>query len=124
MAYEYIRDMKDPLWPLPKKPAAKPRRHEGGQAQRPPFNPDMAFPEMPDVKEDFKPSTKNQPGQQYPMVNSQGVVRFRVEIPDAQSVSVSLGLGGQGGTTLHRAYDNSWVGQTAGPMDEGSIIII
>ncbi len=119
MAYEYIRDMKDPLWPLPKKPAAKPRRHEGGQAQRPPFNPDMAFPEMPDVKEDFKPSTKNQPGQQYPMVNSQGVVRFRVEIPDAQSVSVSLGLGGQGGTTLHRAYDNSWVGQTAGPMDEG-----
>jgi len=61
----------------------------------------------------------NQPGQQFPMVNSQGYVRFRVEIPDAQAVSVSLGLGGRGGTQLHRAYDNSWVGQTEGPMDEG-----
>jgi enterochelin esterase-like enzyme len=52
-------------------------------------------------------------------VNSQGIVRFRVEAPDAQSVVVSLGLGGSGGTQLHQTYDNSWVGQTAGPMDEG-----
>lgn len=120
LAYEYIKDMKPALWQLPPKPARKPRpnRHHG-QAQRPPFNPDMAFPEMEGVKEDFKPSTKNQPGQMYPQVNSQGYVRFRVEIPDAQAVSVSLGLGGSGGTKLHRAYDNSWVGQTAGPMDEG-----
>ena len=123
MAYEYIKDMKEPLWQLPKRPARKPRpdrqNRRGQQVQRPPFNPDMAFPEDPNVKEDFKPSTKNQPGQQYPQVNSQGIVRFRVEIPDAQEVTVSLGLGGQGGTKLHRAYDNSWVGQTAGPMDEG-----
>ena len=61
----------------------------------------------------------NQPGRQYPMVNSQGYVRFRVEAPDAQAVSVSLGLGGGRGTVLHRAYDNSWVGTTEGPMDEG-----
>ena len=125
LAYEYIRDMKAPAWNLPPRPARKPRpqgqqrRRGGEQAQRPAFNPDMAFPEDPNVKEDFRPSTKNQPGQQFPMVNSQGIVRFRVEIPDAQAVSVSLGLGGQGGTPLHRAYDNSWVGQTAGPMDEG-----
>ncbi len=126
LAYQYIKEMKDPAWNLPPRPARKPRpqgqqgrRRGGQQAQRPAFNPDMAFPEDPNVKEDFKPSTKNQPGQQYPMVNSQGIVRFRVEIPDAQAVSVSLGLGGQGGTPLHRAYDNSWVGQTAGPMDEG-----
>ena len=126
LAYEYIAGMKAPAWEMPKKPARQPRqgRQNGGrggrqQAQRPPFNPDMAFPEMEGVTEDFKPSTKNQPGQQFPMVNSQGVVRFRVEVPDAQAVSVSLGLGGQGGTQLHRAYDNSWVGQTAGPMDEG-----
>ena len=126
LAYEYIAGMKAPAWEMPKKPARQPRqgRQNGGrggrqQAQRPPFNPDMAFPEMEGVTEDFKPSTKNQPGQQFPMVNSQGVVRFRVEAPDAQAVSVSLGLGGQGGTQLHRAYDNSWVGQTAGPMDEG-----
>ena len=125
MAYDYIKDMKDPAWQLPKKPARKPRqdrgRRRGPQAgpQRPPFNPDMAFPEDPNVKEDFKPSVMNQHGQDYPQVNSQGIVRFRVEIPDAQEVTVSLGLGGQGGTKLHRAYDNSWVGQTAGPMDEG-----
>ena len=120
-AYEYIHDMKAPLWQMPKKPARKPRqpRNRRQADQRPPFNPDMAFPEKDGVKEDFKPSVKNQPGQQFPMVNSQGVVRFRVEIPEAQSVTVSLGLGGQGGTKLHRAYDNSWVGQTAGPMDEG-----
>ena len=123
MAYDYIKDMKAPAWNLPPRPARKPRpnRPQGGpQAQqRPPFNPDMAFPEVAGVTEDFKPSVMNQPGQQYPQVNSQGVVRFRVEAPDAQAVSVSLGLGGQGGTKLHRAYDNSWVGQTAGPMDEG-----
>jgi len=121
LAYEYIKGMKPALWQLPPKPAPKPRPNRPGrqQFQRPPFNPDMAFPEVAGVKEDFKPSTKNQPGQDYPQVNSQGVVRFRVEIPDAQAVSVSLGLGGQGGTKLHRAYDNSWVGQTAGPMDEG-----
>ncbi|MBQ8464077.1 MAG: endo-1,4-beta-xylanase [Prevotella sp.] len=120
MAYEYIKDMKAPLWQLPKKPARKPRpNRQQDQMQRPPFNPDMAFPEVAGVKEDFKPSTKNQPGQQYPQVNSQGYVRFHIEIPDAQAVSVSLGLGGRGGTKLHRAYDNSWVGQTEGPMDEG-----
>ncbi len=120
MAYEYIRDMKAPKWEMPKKPARKPRQNRRGeQAQQPPFNPDMAFPEDPNIKEDFKPSTKNQPGQQYPQVNSQGYVRFHLVIPEAQAVSVSLGLGGRGGTKLHRAYDGSWVGQTEGPMDEG-----
>ena len=39
------------------------------------------------VKEDFVPSTKNQPGQQYPMVNSQGYARFRVDAPPAASGS-------------------------------------
>ena len=47
-----------------------------------------------EIKEDFKPSTLNQPGKEYPMVNSQGYARFRVEAPDATAVSVSLGLGG------------------------------
>lgn len=71
------------------------------------------------VKEDFKPSTKNQPGQEYPMVNSQGYARFRVKAPDAQSVVVSLGLGGSGGTVLQKDAEGFWVGTTAGPMDEG-----
>jgi enterochelin esterase-like enzyme len=71
------------------------------------------------IKEDFKPSSLNQPGQQYPQVNSQGYARFRIEAPDAKAVSVSLGLGGGGGTTLTKAEDGSWMGTTAGPLDEG-----
>ena len=131
MAYDYIKNMRDPLWQIPAKPAPRPRpegqqgqqgrRGQRGQQQqqRPPFNAALAFPEKADVKEDFKPSEMNQPGRDYPQVNSQGVVRFRVELPEAKSVVVSLGLGGQGGTQLHQCYDGSWVGQTAGPMDEG-----
>lgn len=50
------------------------------------------------IKEDFVPSSFNQPGQDYPMVNSQGYARFRVHLPEAKSVVVTLGLGGRGGT--------------------------
>ena len=71
------------------------------------------------VKEDFRPSPLNQPGQQYPMVNSQGYARFRVVAPDAKSVIVSLGLGGSGGTVLHKDKDGVWTGTTDGPMDPG-----
>jgi enterochelin esterase-like enzyme len=73
----------------------------------------------PTILEDFKPSTLNQPGQQYPQVNSQGYARFRIVAPQAQSVSVSLGLGGRGGTILTRAADSSWMGTTSGPLDKG-----
>ena len=71
------------------------------------------------VSDDFKPSSLNQPGQEYPQVNSQGYVRFRVNAPDAQSVRATLGLGGQGGTVLHKVADGSWIGTTSGPLDEG-----
>jgi enterochelin esterase-like enzyme len=71
------------------------------------------------IIEDFKPSTLNQPGKEYPQVNSQGYARFRVEAPDAKAVNVSLGLGGQGGTDLVKGADGVWMGTTAGPMDEG-----
>ncbi len=78
-------------------------------------------PKMDNVEiiEDFKPSECNQPGQEYPMVNSQGYARFKVIAPKATSVIVSLGLGGSGGTVLHKAEDGSWMGTTDGPMDEG-----
>ncbi|PHQ30604.1 alpha/beta hydrolase-fold protein [Leeuwenhoekiella nanhaiensis] len=71
------------------------------------------------VKDDFKPSTLNQPGQEYPMVNSQGYVRFKIKAPAADSVSVSLGLGGRGGTKLTKNEEGFWTGTTEGPMDEG-----
>lgn len=71
------------------------------------------------VAEDFKPSSLNQPGQEYPMVNSQGYARFKIVAPAADSVRVSLGLGGKGGTKLAKAEDGTWMGTTEGPMDEG-----
>jgi enterochelin esterase-like enzyme len=73
----------------------------------------------PGIKEDFKPSTLNQPGQEYPQVNSQGYARFKIIAPAADSVRVSLGLGGRGGTKLLQLADSSWMGTTEGPMDEG-----
>jgi enterochelin esterase-like enzyme len=63
------------------------------------------------VVEDFKPSTLNQPGQQYPMVNSQRRARFRVVAPQAQSVSA-------GRTKLTKGEDGVWTGVSQ-PMDEG-----
>jgi enterochelin esterase-like enzyme len=69
------------------------------------------------VKEDFRPSTFNQPGQEYPMVNSQGYARFKIIAPAADSVRMSLGLGGRGGTKLAKAEDGSWMGTTEGPLD-------
>jgi enterochelin esterase-like enzyme len=71
------------------------------------------------IQEDFKPSIYNQPGQEYPMVNSEGYARFRVKAPQADSIRVSLGLGGQGGTKLSKGSDGFFTGTTAGPMDEG-----
>jgi hypothetical protein len=52
-------------------------------------------------------------------VNSEGYARFRVVAPDAQSVIVSLGLRGRGGTVLRKDKDGVWTGTTEGPMDEG-----
>jgi enterochelin esterase-like enzyme len=80
----------------------------------------LAQTDKQEIIDDFKPSTLNQPGQEYPQVNSEGYARFRIMAPQAQSVVVSLGLGGtRGGTPLTKAEDGSWMGTTAGPMEEG-----
>lgn len=77
------------------------------------------FAQNQTIKDDFKPSSLNQPGQQYPQVNSQGYARFKIFAPKADSVKVSLGLGGRGGTILSKSADGFWTGTTEGPMDEG-----
>src|SRR5581483_9106371 len=53
----------------------------------------------------------NQPGQQYPQVNSERRVRYRIVAPQAQSISV-------GRTVLAKGEDGVWTG-TSQPMDEG-----
>ena len=67
-----------------------------------------------EITEDFKPSTLNQPNQQYPQVNSQRRARFRITAPQAQSVTVGLG----GRTVLTKDENGVWTG-TTNPLDEG-----
>jgi enterochelin esterase-like enzyme len=78
-----------------------------------PGPPQRTPPELGPAVEDFQPSSLNQPGQQYPQVNSERRVRFRIVAPQAQSVSVSFR-----GTRLTKGEDGAWVG-TSRPLDEG-----
>jgi enterochelin esterase family protein len=67
------------------------------------------------VKEDFKPATTNQPNHQYPMVNSQRMVRAQVKATDAKSVKLDIG-----GVKYDMVNDGTglWTGESA-PQDEG-----
>ena len=67
------------------------------------------------VKEDFKPCTSNQSGKQYPMVNSDRVVRAQISAPDANSVKLDIG-----GVKYDLVKDANgvWTGESA-PQDEG-----
>lgn len=72
------------------------------------------------IKEDFVPTATCQPRQEWPKVNSQGYVRFRIEAPHAKYVLCSAGWGGgMKGTVLHKQEDGSWMGTTLIPEDEG-----
>src|ERR1035438_1119797 len=61
----------------------------GGQVGRG-AQPPVEIDQTPPV-EDFKPSTLNQQGRQYPEVNSQRRVRTRLVAPQAQSVLFDIG---------------------------------
>jgi alpha-L-arabinofuranosidase len=77
--------------------------------------PALAQTNQPEV-EDFKPSSLNQPGKQYPQVNSERRVRARVVAPQAQSVVFEF-LGGAK-YPLTKGEDGAWTGVTR-PQDEG-----
>jgi enterochelin esterase-like enzyme len=65
--------------------------------------------------EDFKPASSNQPGKQYPQVNSEGRVRARITAPQAQKVQLDIG-----GVKYDLTRDDKgiWTGESA-PQDEG-----
>lgn len=65
--------------------------------------------------DDWKPSTINQAGKQYPQVNSERRVRARLVAPSSQSVQ--LDIGGKK-YPLTKGDDNVWTGFSA-PQDEG-----
>ncbi|HLJ97398.1 MAG TPA: alpha/beta hydrolase-fold protein [Gemmataceae bacterium] len=83
-----------------------------GFAQTP--SPQAAPAQTAPSVEDFKPASSNQSGKQYPQVNSERRVRFRIVAPQAQSVRVPE----WGGIALTKGEDGAWVGTTR-PLDEG-----
>ena len=68
-----------------------------------------------DVVEDFKPATTNQGGKQYPMVNSQRMVRAQISAPKANFVGLDIA-----GKIYEMTKDENgvWTG-TSEPQDEG-----
>ena len=67
------------------------------------------------VIEDFQPSSANQPGKEYPQVNSEGRVRVKISAPDAKYVQLDIGAVKY---DLTKDAEGSWMGESA-PQDEG-----
>lgn len=64
--------------------------------------------------DDWKPASTNQKGKQYPQVNSEGRVKFRIVALQAQSVGVSF----KDSSPFTKGEDGAWIGYTR-PLDEG-----
>ncbi|MGQ1891633.1 alpha/beta hydrolase-fold protein [Thermophagus sp. OGC60D27] len=67
------------------------------------------------VVEDFKPSSVNQQGKEFPQVNSEGRVRVRIEAPQAKKVQLDIGAVKY---DLTKDENGVWTGESA-PQDEG-----
>lgn len=67
------------------------------------------------VVEDFKPSSVNQPGKEYPQVNSERRVRVQISAPDAKYVQLDIGAVKY---DLVKDENGVWTGESA-PQDEG-----
>jgi enterochelin esterase-like enzyme len=67
------------------------------------------------VVEDFKPSSVNQPGKEFPQVNSEGRVRVQISASDANYVQLDIG-----GVKYDLTKDENglWTGESA-PQDPG-----
>ena len=75
----------------------------------------LAQTEQPAAKEDFKPALTNQPGREFPQVNSEGRVRARISAPQAHKVQLDISA-----VKYDLVKDSSgvWTGES-GPQDEG-----
>jgi len=67
------------------------------------------------VIENFKPSSLNQPGKEYPQVNSEGRVRARISAPEALKVQLDISAVKY---DLVKDDKGVWTGESA-PQDEG-----
>lgn len=75
----------------------------------------LSLPFYAQVVEDFKPSSVNQLGKEYPQVNSEGRVRARLYAPEAKKVQLDIG-----GVKYNMVKDEKgvWTGESA-PQQEG-----
>ena len=69
----------------------------------------------PAIVEDFKPSVVNQPGKQFPQVNSEGRVRVQISAPEAHKVQLDISAVKY---DLVKDDQGVWTGESA-PQDEG-----
>ena len=63
---------------------------------------------------DWKPAPSNQAGKQYPQVNSESRVKFRIVAPEAKSVGCTF----RESSEFSKGDDGAWYGYTR-PLDEG-----
>lgn len=75
----------------------------------------LALAQTSKINKDFKPSSVNQLGKQFPKVNSEGCVRAQIAAPEANKVQ--LDIGGVKYDMVKNA-DGVWTGES-GPQDEG-----
>ena len=75
----------------------------------------LAQTARPAVTEDFKPSTVNQPGKDFPQVNSEGRVRVQLSAPEAHKVQLDISAVKY---DLVKDDKGIWTGESA-PQDEG-----
>ena len=83
----------------------------GGRGQVNPTVPSVTE----NVTEDFKPASNNQANHQYPMVNSQRMVRAQISAPNA--TSVGLDIDGKI-YSMSKNENGVWTG-TSAPQDPG-----
>lgn len=63
---------------------------------------------------DWETASTNQPGKEYPKINSEGRVKFRIVAPEATSVGCTF----RDSSEFSKGEDGAWYGYTR-PLDEG-----
>jgi len=66
------------------------------------------------IKDDFQPAPTNQPGKEYPQVNSEGRIKFRIVAPEAKRVGTTF----RDSTEFVKDDEGAWIGYSR-PLDEG-----
>ena len=74
----------------------------------------LCLAETNEPANDWKPAPSNQGGKQYPQVNSEGRVKFRIVAPEAKTVGCTF----RESSEFTKGEDGAWYGYTR-PLDVG-----